>query len=443
VTLLAILGPMLVQPQVVPPVVRGWVIASATLLALVGAVALVRPWRLLGGLTALLAALVVMAWVRTPPSPEALSHFAGVGIGLLSMNAMAWLCPSETRITIAASLFLLLGSVVLTLGLLNTAIPVAKLAPYLFSESARLEYLYRSSTVSVAEVLSDILKGRLPFLTPLVHVFGPARGGVNANALAGTALLIAPIAWSLTLSPRRFNSPPAKLRVVGGFTAALASGVILITQSRAAWLVAGLTILVFVFRFPLHRRRRWTLGAAVVLMVVALVVALSVFGGRVAVKQAWDDGRASLLQRSEIWRQALSNISQAPWTGVGLNQFRHIYKPPPGALQYDVAHAHNIWLQTALDVGVVGLVAYVCLIALLLTRADRAARAGTGFVARVAGGAGLSLVAVHLFGIADAVSLGAKVGLFQWLACGLILAAYENVEDAEGVRSFQIDAAQR
>ena len=89
----------------------------------------------------------------------------------------------------------------------------------------------------------------------------------------------------------------------------------------------------------------------------------------------------------------------------------------------DIAHAHNILLQTALDIGLVGLAAYVGLLALLLVRADQAARGDNRFAARVAAGAGLSLIGVHLFGLGDAVSLGAKVGLFQWIAAGLVLGA--------------------
>ena len=39
-------------------------------------------------------------------------------------------------------------------------------------------------------------------------------------------------------------------------------------------------------------------------------------------------------------------------------------------------------------------------------------------------GSGLALVAVTLFGLADAVPLGAKIGILQWAAAGLILAAH-------------------
>jgi hypothetical protein len=46
-----------------------------------------------------------------------------------------------------------------------------------------------------------------------------------------------------------------------------------------------------------------------------------------------------------------------------------------------------------------------------------------GLPRRLALGSALGIIGVHLFGIADAVSLGARVGLFQWLSAGFILAA--------------------
>ena len=44
----------------------------------------------------------------------------------------------------------------------------------------------------------------------------------------------------------------------------------------------------------------------------------------------------------------------------------------------------------------------------------------------MAAGAALSLVAVHLFGLTDAIALGAKVGLFQWLCAGILIAEWSQ-----------------
>ena len=70
--------------------------------------------------------------------------------------------------------------------------------------------------------------------------------------------------------------------------------------------------------------------------------------------------------RVELWSRALYAIQDFPLTGCGLGTFRqvvHLLYPPffvePGA---DLAHAHNFFLQVALDLGVPGLIAYLALL---------------------------------------------------------------------------------
>ena len=45
-----------------------------------------------------------------------------------------------------------------------------------------------------------------------------------------------------------------------------------------------------------------------------------------------------------------------------------------------------------------------------------------------------NLVAVHLFGMTDAIVLGAKVGLFLWWTLGLVAALHLGVTRATGPR---------
>ena len=142
---------------------------------------------------------------------------------------------------------------------------------------------------------------------------------------------------------------------------------------------------------------------------------------------------SSALQRISIWRQGVDHLRESPWRGIGLNEFRYVYKSAGSAA--DIAHAHNIFLQIALDLGLVGLSFYVALIGTLLYRAERAARGPDLLARRIACGAGLALTAVHVFGLGDAISLGAKVGLFQWLGAGLVLAASRIQEECPPIGS--------
>ena len=132
--------------------------------------------------------------------------------------------------------------------------------------------------------------------------------------------------------------------------------------------------------------------------------------------------------RADIWRDGVNAWRSSPWFGIGLDYLREsglaMVRIAPDRMA-GAPHAHNMFLQAALDVGLCGLVAYLAIIGFVLRRAaDLVTAPGVETLARYVGvGAGLSVVSVHVYGLFDAVPLGAKVGLFQWLSCGLILAA--------------------
>jgi O-antigen ligase len=216
------------------------------------------------------------------------------------------------------------------------------------------------------------------------------------------------------------------------------------SESRSAMMAIWMTLVwvlvrgvrSWVWRLPIG-----TLVMASPLLVVASLPATSRASFLLTASLLWRTvgERAYLLSSGvEQWRESL-------WFGIGMNEYRNVFTPPilqnganPGdtalwpTRDYDVAHVHNVFLQTALDVGLVGLAAYCGVLGLLLFKADQAARGPTGPGRAAAVGGGLSLVAISMFGLGDAVALGAKVGLFQWLAAGLILAAWRTQLESTG-----------
>jgi putative inorganic carbon (HCO3(-)) transporter len=88
---------------------------------------------------------------------------------------------------------------------------------------------------------------------------------------------------------------------------------------------------------------------------------------------------------------------------------------------YDFAHAHNVFLQVALDVGIPGLIAYVALllvsgiIAWQLIKRDRSLQ-------DVSAGLLASLVAFHIFGLTDALAIGSRSSVLLWGIFGLLAA---------------------
>lgn len=145
--------------------------------------------------------------------------------------------------------------------------------------------------------------------------------------------------------------------------------------------------------------------------------------------------------RLDMWSRALAMIADMAFTGVGLNTFpliqTHFY---PGHLLGAEPHAHNLFLQTAVDLGVPGLLGLLwLLVAFYLTAwrtsgrvADRPMKAL--LIASVAG-----VTAYVAGGLLDVMTLGAKpvaalslflglVGALSWLPQGgVALAGGESV----------------
>jgi len=105
------------------------------------------------------------------------------------------------------------------------------------------------------------------------------------------------------------------------------------------------------------------------------------------------------------------------------------------ARDVDIAHAHNVFLQTALDVGIPGLIAYVALLIVATLMCWQTYRDGDPLAQRIALGLWGNLVAIHLFGLTDAVALGAKIGLFLWWSLGMIAALHHLTIAGAGRRA--------
>jgi putative inorganic carbon (HCO3(-)) transporter len=136
-------------------------------------------------------------------------------------------------------------------------------------------------------------------------------------------------------------------------------------------------------------------------------------------------GSLSISGRLEIWARAVAALRDFPLTGVGLGAFRAIvhavyplYLIPP---DYDIAHAHNFFLQAGLDFGLFGLIAVVALYLLAAVQCSALWRTRL-FAEHQAWGLGLlaALLGQAVYSLADAVAMGSKPNLLLWWLLGLI-----------------------
>jgi len=136
-------------------------------------------------------------------------------------------------------------------------------------------------------------------------------------------------------------------------------------------------------------------------------------------------GIISMSGRLEIWSRALYTIRDFPLTGCGLGAFRRIsrvlYSLFLIGLDVDIGHAHNIFLQTALDLGLPGLVAYLALLLVAGAVCWRWAHCGDRLARPLALGLMAGLIGLHAYGLTDAVALGSKPAAAFWFALGLVV----------------------
>ena len=291
---------------------------------------------------------------------------------------------------------------------------------------------------SVTGVLSLRELPKIPALTAAnpfrnLALPGLAQLSTHPNQLAALISFFLPLLVSLAVGPR--PGPSRRLwRVALALVTLLVVAILILTQSRGGWIAtaAGLFALAALWAAvlpPSHARRGLRL---VVGLAVLAALAVAVWIGPTTLWEMWLNPPAdtavgtlrTLGVRRAIWPWGATAVGDFPFTGVGLGAFRQVvfrlYPLPPWP-DYDLGHAHNIFLQTALDTGLPGLVAYLAVLFVAAAVGWRVARRDPGFRA-VSLGLLAGLVALHVFGLADALVLGAKPAVVFWFALGLLAA---------------------
>jgi len=238
--------------------------------------------------------------------------------------------------------------------------------------------------------------------------------GFQPNAIAGALVMFIPLQFALATgetSPRQRRAHWAMFFISGG--------TLLLTQSRGGYLSLAAGCLAWAMWHG--RRSRLFAGVSLLVLAIAVVplwhrISPFVFGS-IGAGVATD-----VDSRFELWSRAISMIADFPITGVGMNGFRRVmpvmYPVLLTPLNVDVAHAHNHLLQVALDIGLPGLVGYLALwcgaAALLVGAYRREDPRGRWIISGLAAG----MIAYFIFGTSDAIALGAKLGIFFWVALG-------------------------
>ncbi len=196
----------------------------------------------------------------------------------------------------------------------------------------------------------------------------------NPNDLAALTILMLGPALALWAGAARGS----RLRWLGLVGAAMLTVVIVLTQSRAAFI--ALAAIVLPSSIALARRRPRAVVALAALLGLALYLAPPAYWGRIrGLRNATSvqtigrmDPEGSAAQRFEVLRTALRIIKDHPVLGVGLGAYEFAnarYNPALGTLD-----THNTYLHILAETGVPGLVLFLALVTSVVQGARDARR---------------------------------------------------------------------
>lgn len=293
-------------------------------------------------------------------------------------------------------------------------------------------------------LIGGLPAARLPgFIAAAAGRLPPAlTAAVNPNVLAGALAVLAPLPWGLLLFAWPQLSRLERLLAASAGLALL--GMAVPTGSRGAWLgiaaAAGILIAL-----------RWRFGWAG-LPLAALAGGLAVWRlgpARVAGTVMSSGALSGLDARVEVWSRALYMIQDFPFTGVGMGTFRQVanllypfFLVGPDA---EIPHAHNLFLQVAVDLGLPGLITWlaavfaVTAVAWQVYRWGRAVGRSQGngeprpYLAGLAAGVLASQAALAVHGLTDAVTWGTRPAVLVWALWGLALAAARHTERVDSI----------
>ncbi|MCJ7700217.1 MAG: O-antigen ligase family protein, partial [Anaerolineales bacterium] len=293
------------------------------------------------------------------------------------------------------------------------------------------------------------ITGRFPVL---ISGLQGAESGFHPNEVAGALTWVLPVLLTLSahfaLSLKISSSHNSEreeywVSAVTWLSTLFVTAVFILTQSRGSYLALIFTSLALLF-IILPPPWRWSLLG--VMMITGLIFGFALSKGGLVAAHNWLTGSGlttegalslnSLEGRVELWSRAIFGLQDFPFTGMGMNTFREVvhllYPLFLIAPDVDIGHAHNEFLQAGLDLGIPGLIAFISLYIIAFWILMDAWRKISIF--EVGGrnqqrmmlqrsivlGLGGGLLAHLIYGMTDAVSLGAKPGVLFWMLLGLI-----------------------
>jgi len=259
---------------------------------------------------------------------------------------------------------------------------------------------------------------------------------IHANVLAGALVTILPFLLILSLQKIKTDTKDKKLqdgkiwrrirpsrfvsKLLFSFCFLYVLGILVLTQSRSGYLA-------IIVALPVVLILRWRYLLYVVLPgIFILILLIHQLNFNSFLNQLSSDGSlGGWGGRLDIWTQSVNALYEFPFTGIGIGTFTRVI-PLLYPLSFNTEnypHAHNLFLQVGLDLGIPGLIAYLALLINIFVMVIVTLRSPLYHTLAI--GAAGSLIAIHVQGLLDAVTWGTKLAFMPWLLFAVITLLFQ------------------
>ncbi len=176
---------------------------------------------------------------------------------------------------------------------------------------------------------------------------------INKNHLAGFIGLAAPMCFGAALA--KFKTRDRPIAIVFAFGGLIMLAGLPLTGSRGGVVSLALATAVVCILMQIKKNSRLSMPIQAAILVLCACAAW--FGLKLSSRSALEE-----FFRPELWQAVLPMLKDFPLTGVGLGAFSqgaYPYLPPSMSGATPPIHAHNDWLQLALETGLPGLALFL------------------------------------------------------------------------------------
>lgn len=244
----------------------------------------------------------------------------------------------------------------------------------------------------------------------------------NPNMLATYLALTAPFIWLLVVK-KDISSSGRVIAIIGGALSIICT---VLTWSRGGWIGIIVAAILFVIINYRHTLKYFLLGAISSPIWIGLLPS-NIVNRFTSIGNLAD---SSTYYRLFTWKGSLRMLADYFATGIGVGQsaFSHIYPLYAYVGNEITAHSHNLYLEIAIELGILGLLVLLAVMFMVMQRGfgcikynstDRTVVVGVS-----AAMSGILAVLVH--GIFDYVWYNYRVFFMFWVVVG-VLCAFANV----------------